>query len=78
MLIGSWQRLAGIDNEPTINIGGGNLSQVSKTRSLGILIDENLNWYDQIDNISKKASKGIGILRRAINRWSNHILTTAH
>ena len=65
MLIGSRQRLAGIDIEPIINIGGKNLRRVSKTKSLGILIDENLNWNDQIDNISKKASKGIGILRRA-------------
>jgi hypothetical protein len=43
MLIGSRQRLAGIDNEPTINIGGENLRRISKTKSLGILIDENLN-----------------------------------
>ena len=67
MLIGSWQRLAGIDSEPIINIGEKNLRRVSKTKSLGIFIDENLNWNDQIDNISKKASKGIGILRRAKN-----------
>ena len=65
MLIESRQRLAGIDSEPIINIGGKNLRRVSKTKSLGILIDENLSWNDQIDDISKKASKGIGILRRA-------------
>ena len=57
MLIGSRQRLAGTDSEPIINIGGKNLRRVSKTKSLGIFIDENLNWNDQIDNISKKASR---------------------
>ena len=31
MLIGSRQRLAGIDVEPIINIGGKNLRRVSKT-----------------------------------------------
>ena len=78
MLIGSRQRLAGINNEPTINIGGGNLRRVSKTKSLGILKDENLNWNDQIDNISKKASKGIGILRRAEKYISQQALLTIY
>ena len=32
MLIGSRQRLAGIDSEPIINIGGKNLRRVSKTK----------------------------------------------
>ena len=36
MLIGSRQRLAGIDSEPVINIGGKNLRRVSKAKSLGI------------------------------------------
>ena len=78
MLIGSRQRLAGIDSEPIINIGGKNLSRVSKTKSLGILMDENLNWNDQIDNISKKASKGIGILRRAKKYISQQSLLTIY
>ena len=34
-------------------------------KSLGDFIDKNFNWNNQIDNISQKASKGIGILRRA-------------
>ena len=59
MLIGSRQRFAGIDSEPIINTEVKNIRRVSKTKSLGILIDENLNWNDQIDNISKKASKGL-------------------
>ena len=59
--------LAGINCEPTINLGGKNIRRVSKANSwgLGIFTDENLNWYHQIDNISKKVYNGIGILRRA-------------
>ena len=68
----------GIDCEPIINTGGKNLRRVSKTKSLGILMDENLNWNDQIDNISKKASKGIGILRRAKNYISQQSLLTIY
>ena len=78
ILIGSRQRLAGIDIEPIINIGGKNLRRVSKTKSLGILIDENLNWNDQIDNICKKASKKIGILRRAKKYISQQSLLTIY
>ena len=78
MLTGSRQRLAGIDCEPTINLGGKNLRRVSKTKSLGILIDENLNWNQQIDNISKKVSQGIGILRRAKHYISQQSLVTLY
>ena len=78
MLIGSRQRLAGMDSEPIINIGEKNLWRVSKTKSLGIFIDENLNWNNQIDNISKKASKGIAILRRAKKFISQPSLLTMY
>ena len=37
---GSGRLMLIIDNEPIINIGGKNLRRVSKTKSLGILIDE--------------------------------------
>ena len=33
-------------------------------QTLGVIIDENLCWDEQIENISKKVSKGIGMLRR--------------
>ena len=34
-----------------------------KTKSLGVIIDEKLDWKEQIDAISKKVSKGTGALR---------------
>ena len=49
-----------------------------KTKNLCILIAKNLNWNDQIDNISKKASKGIGILRRAKKCISQQSLLTIY
>ena len=51
--------------DPNIFIGGNKLIRVYVKKSLGILIDENLCWNEQIDNISKKVSKGIGMLRHA-------------
>ena len=45
---------------------------------MGILIDENLNWNQQIDSISKKVSQGIGILRRAKHYISQQSLVTLY
>ena len=33
-------------------------------KTLGVIIDENLCWDKQIENVSKKISKGIGMIRR--------------
>ena len=41
------------------------LKQVYSKKTLGVLIDDNLCWNEQIDNISKKVSKSISMLRRA-------------
>ena len=32
---------------------------------MGVTIDDQLSWEEQVDNISKKVSQGIGVLRRA-------------
>jgi hypothetical protein len=41
------------------------LKQVYSKTTLGVLIDDNLWWNEQIDSMSKKVSKGIDMLRRA-------------
>jgi hypothetical protein len=65
MIIGTRQRLAKIQENTSVSCGGKLLKQVYSKKTLGILIDDNLCWNEQIDNISKKVSKGIGMLRRA-------------
>ena len=40
------------------------LNRVNFTKSLGVLIDENLTWSDHINAISKKISTGIGSIKR--------------
>ena len=37
---------------------------MSTAKTLGIIVDENIQWKTQIDSASKKISKSIGILRR--------------
>ena len=65
MIIGTRQKLKNFSSEMNINISGKNLTQVVSKKVLGIIIDDQLRWDEQIDNISNKVSQGISILRRA-------------
>ena len=69
MLIGSRQRLSNITVPPALEINGACLKQVTSTKSLGVIINENLTWSNHIDTISKKISSGIGAIKRV-----NHCL----
>ena len=65
MVIGSRQRLATHGNlDLDVFVDNKRIKRVSSSESLGLTIDENLNWSKHIDNISKKVSSGIGALKR--------------
>jgi hypothetical protein len=64
MLIGSKVRINKLTSDPKIFIGGHRLKRVVVTKSLGLMIDENLSWEEHVNYISKKVSKGLGMLRR--------------
>ena len=63
MIIGSKHNLAKIEKDPIILIRENKVQRVRKTKSLGVIIDEKLDWKEHVEAISKKASKGIGALR---------------
>ena len=67
MIIGSRQRLSKIVNVLVLKVFTGleEIKRVKITKSLGVITEENLSWKQQIDRISTKVSKAIGILRRA-------------
>ena len=48
-----------------VSINGTNIERVNVTKFLGVLIDCNLSWKDQINNVSKKLSKSIAVIRKA-------------
>ena len=75
MLVGTRKRLSRSRYDSKIQIGGVDIKQVLTTKSLGILVDKNLNWYQQVDSISKKVSKGIGMLRRVKQYVSQHLFS---
>ena len=64
LIIGTRQRLNNLSQDINVSIDGKVLKEVETKKTLGVLVDEHLWWDKQIDNISKKASKGIGMLCR--------------
>ena len=67
MIIGSYRRISNIQNEDEIKIriGDKEIKRVKASKSQGILIDENFAWKEDIDNLSIKVSRSIGVIRRA-------------
>ena len=47
-----------------IHIDGVPINQNNQSKSVGLIIDENLSWKAHIHEISKKVSSGIGALKR--------------
>ena len=64
MLIGSRQRLSTLTNFPRPEINGAPIDQVANAKSLGVIIDDNLNWSSHIDKLTKKIASGIGAIKR--------------
>ena len=56
-----------IDHAFTITIDGQKLSEVSKTKFLGVIFDNRLKWDHHICYIAGKVSRGIGMVIKARN-----------
>ena len=54
------------------------LEQVSQNPYLGVLLSENLKWAPHIDQLTKKANKTLGFLRRNLHMCSGKIKATAY
>ena len=64
MLIGSRQRLSTVTVSPTLAINDFRVTQVATAKSLGVTIDDNLDWGSHMEKIIKKVSSGIGAIKR--------------
>ena len=56
MIIGSKYRLGLVTSDPAINVGNLKINRVETTKSLGLMIDESLNWSAHVDHIFKKVA----------------------
>ena len=64
MLIGSRQRLSTLTDSPTITINDNQVSQVTTPKSLGVTIDNKLDWSSHIDKQTEKVASGIAAIKR--------------
>ena len=84
MLLGTRQMISKIDNhasqqqEVDIILDDKKLERVTKTKFLGVTIDENLTWKYHIDCISKTISRNIGIINKLKHFIPEYILYTLY
>ena len=67
MFIGNQQRLKNKNKtieECLVFIDGNEIKKVESCKYLGVVIDQNLSWKDQIDRVKKKVIKSVYLLRR--------------
>ena len=66
-MIGGSKRLNDIEKEggvkPLFNVGEETVSIIKQAKYLGVMVDQHLNWKEQIFTIKEKASRGIGMLK---------------
>ena len=48
----------------TLKLNGSKIERVEKTKYLGIIIDENLNWDEQFKRVRSKINTGLMSLKR--------------
>ena len=67
-----------IDIVPKINIDKNQIDQVRSTKCLGVLINENLTWSDNISAVLNKTSNNLGIIRKLSKTLPSDILLTLY
>ena len=64
MVIGTEQMLIQMGSIPKIKLGSSYLKRVVKTKSLWLIIDDNLRWEEHIVYMCSKTKWSIGIIKR--------------
>ena len=64
MLIGSPYRLSQVHNDFTVPVNNKSLERVSGHKTLGVHINESLTWRPHINDVTKKISADLAVLRR--------------
>ena len=47
-----------------IKLGDNKINKVKETKTLGVIVDDQLKWNSHINTVATKVSKGIGMIRR--------------
>ena len=75
MLLESSQRILKFDSLIAIRVGNNLIRRTSFVKYLGVIIDETLSWDMQIDSISKKVRKNIGVFKHVRDSVPKESLT---
>ena len=67
-----------IHYKENIKILGSNISEVTSTKFLGVIMDSNLTWKLHIDYVCSKISKNIGIIKKARRVFDKDTLLTLY
>ena len=66
-MIGGSKRLNDIEKlrgvKHLFNVGDETVSIIKQAKYLGLIVDQHVNWKEQIFTIKKKVSRGIGMLK---------------
>ena len=63
MCIAFDDKLRKVSTKPPIYLENRQVTRVSSTKTLGVIIDERMSWTSHSDYICKKISSGLGVLR---------------
>ena len=64
MMVGSRQKLGKGEDDTHIKLGDNKIKKVKETKTLGVIVDDQLKWNSHINTVFTKVSKGIGMIRR--------------
>ena len=64
------------NNDVALNIDGISINEEGSTEFMGVILDNKLNWKKHIDYVSRKSSKGIGMISKAKKYLNGDSLVT--
>ena len=77
-IIGSHNKLADLNHQFDVKINEHYLERAKTYKYLGIDLDESLSWDSHIDSVVKKASAGLGAIKRVRNLVPRETLITIY
>ena len=78
MIVASQYRIKHLEHQFSIHVNHHYLTRDNSYKYLGVEIDPSLTWRDHVENIAKKASGGIGALRRVRHLIPRETLITMY
>ena len=63
MIVCSRQKLGKGEDDTHIKLGDNKIKKVKETKTLGVIVDDQLKWNSHINTVATRVSKGIGMIQ---------------